>query len=218
MRRVVRKKCSGKIYRARYYDPSIGRFLSEDPSDFDGGLNFYAYVGNDPVNWFDPFGLDRMGYGDIANLVAQNNKSGQSNELIICMAFKESSFDPDASLPGSQSAHGLLGVTDSAATQVGVDWANTAAPAANIAAGSAYLAWRIHLNHGNVRNGLWGYGTGRAYADSLLKCEKCLLTHDTSGQYFQCKTMDCLWPLHGSPPKRKSHPRPKPRGPRKPKS
>ena len=44
-------------YRARYYDPTTGRFLSEDPIRFKGGVNFYAYVGNDPVNRTDPFGL-----------------------------------------------------------------------------------------------------------------------------------------------------------------
>jgi RHS repeat-associated protein len=36
--------------RARYYGPSVGRFLSEDPVDFDGGINFYEYVGNNPVD------------------------------------------------------------------------------------------------------------------------------------------------------------------------
>lgn len=55
--RVVRKKCSRKIYRARYYDPSNGRFLNEDPLGFGGGLNFYSYVGNDPVDLIDPSGL-----------------------------------------------------------------------------------------------------------------------------------------------------------------
>jgi RHS repeat-associated protein len=44
-------------YRARYYDPKGGRFLSEDPIGFGGGVNFYAYVGNGPTNWIDPFGL-----------------------------------------------------------------------------------------------------------------------------------------------------------------
>jgi len=44
-------------YRARYYDPKIGRFLSEDPIGFDGGINFYAYVGNDPTDLTDPLGL-----------------------------------------------------------------------------------------------------------------------------------------------------------------
>ncbi len=41
------------FYRARYYDPATGRFLSEDPIQFDGGINLYAYVGNDPENWGD---------------------------------------------------------------------------------------------------------------------------------------------------------------------
>jgi RHS repeat-associated protein len=44
-------------YRARYYDPNIGRFISEDPSGFRGGINRYAYVRNGPLNFTDPFGL-----------------------------------------------------------------------------------------------------------------------------------------------------------------
>jgi RHS repeat-associated protein len=45
-------------YRARYYDPKIGRFLSDDPLGFEGGdSNFYAYVFNDPVSLSDPSGL-----------------------------------------------------------------------------------------------------------------------------------------------------------------
>ena len=42
--------------RARYYDPALGRFLSEDPIGISGGLNLYAYAGNDPVNKADPAG------------------------------------------------------------------------------------------------------------------------------------------------------------------
>jgi RHS repeat-associated protein len=44
-------------YRARYYDPQIGRFISKDPIGFKGGLNLYAYVGNNPVREIDPYGL-----------------------------------------------------------------------------------------------------------------------------------------------------------------
>jgi RHS repeat-associated protein len=44
-------------YRARYYDPTIGRFLSEDPLRFKGdGTNFYAYAANAPTNCTDPTG------------------------------------------------------------------------------------------------------------------------------------------------------------------
>ena len=44
-------------YRARWYDPQQGRFISEDPIGFRGGVNFYNYVGNNPVRFTDPFGL-----------------------------------------------------------------------------------------------------------------------------------------------------------------
>jgi RHS repeat-associated protein len=44
-------------YRARYYDPATGRFISEDPLGFSAGHNFYAYVRNSPIGNFDPAGL-----------------------------------------------------------------------------------------------------------------------------------------------------------------
>ena len=45
-------------YRARYYDPNVGRFISEDPIVFVGsGTNFYAYVFNSPTVLFDPSGF-----------------------------------------------------------------------------------------------------------------------------------------------------------------
>ena len=44
-------------YRARYYDPKVGRFISEDPIRFAGGNNFYTYVLDAPTRWRDPFGL-----------------------------------------------------------------------------------------------------------------------------------------------------------------
>jgi len=44
-------------YRARYYDSSQGRFLSDDPIYFGGGVNFYKYVSNNPNLFADPTGL-----------------------------------------------------------------------------------------------------------------------------------------------------------------
>jgi len=46
-------------YRARAYNPTLGRFMSEDPKGFDAGdYNLYRYVHNDPLDLTDPMGLD----------------------------------------------------------------------------------------------------------------------------------------------------------------
>lgn len=58
-------------YRARYYDPSTGRFLSEDPLRFLGGSpDFYAYVVNSPTNLVDPKGLTIAVIGDATSVSA----------------------------------------------------------------------------------------------------------------------------------------------------
>ncbi len=47
-------------YRARYYDPRIDRFTSRDPLGEAAGVNLYTYVDNNPVNFIDPFGLEKQ--------------------------------------------------------------------------------------------------------------------------------------------------------------
>ncbi len=56
--------------RNRWYDPEVGRFISEDPIGIAGGINLYVYVGNDPVNSLDPYGL--VGGSCVAVLQAIN--------------------------------------------------------------------------------------------------------------------------------------------------
>ncbi len=58
-------------YRARYYDPSAGRFVREDPLSFRGGLNKYVYVSNSAVDFRDPRGLCQESLLNCAASVSQ---------------------------------------------------------------------------------------------------------------------------------------------------
>jgi RHS repeat-associated protein len=67
-------------YRARYYNPTTGRFLSEDPIGLAGGFNLYAYAQDSPTNRVDPSGCLDCGQA-LDNLRdAINNLVGRMNE------------------------------------------------------------------------------------------------------------------------------------------
>jgi RHS repeat-associated protein len=58
-------------YKARMYSPTLGRFLQTDPIGYADGLNWYNYVGGDPINNIDPSGLE----GE--DIIVTGNRAGR---------------------------------------------------------------------------------------------------------------------------------------------
>jgi len=178
----------------RYYQSKIGRYYQVDGLGFTGAIELYQYSRNNSLRFTDPKGL--LSYEQIKSLVVANNFSGNSNELITCVIWKESSFNPGVTgtpfrnrrgVP--QVARGLMQVTQDAAKDAGFDYNRLFDPAYNIQAGSTYLKLRIEWEGGNTVRGLNGYGTGPGYANNILKCVRCLKDKG-------CAPQECLNIIH----------------------
>ena len=76
------------FYRARYYDPTTGRFVSEDPIRFNAGVNFYSYVHNNPLGFRDPSGKDASFPADLLPPASKCGKKcdGPDLRLYLCVA------------------------------------------------------------------------------------------------------------------------------------
>jgi RHS repeat-associated protein len=74
-------------YDARYYDPTLGRFVSEDPIGFAAlDTNLYRYTGNNPINYVDPTGLEGLVMEYWANLCV-----GPEQRLVFWKLFSRNS-------------------------------------------------------------------------------------------------------------------------------
>ena len=90
-------------YRARYYNPKIGRFLQTDPVGYSAGINLYAYCSNNPINYTDPMGLRSVGEQIGQSLIG-------AGEMIGGVALTIGSLGSEAASLGASSAASVPGV------------------------------------------------------------------------------------------------------------
>jgi len=97
-------------YRARYYDPALGRFVSEDPMGFDAGdLNLYRYLNNSPLNGTDPTGQQSLiEFADFLCTVASAASFGNS----VGQEVKKQFTAINSALEGGTPSYDPSGVGD----------------------------------------------------------------------------------------------------------
>ena len=129
-------------YKARVYSPSLGRFMQTDPIGYGDGMNWYGYVGADPVNARDPTGLEED------EIVVTGAKL--KNERSFC----DDNWSASICQFGSGGLAGALeglgwsgqeGFADIVVTGATTDHCRTS-ESAILAAGTHFWVWRDQLN------------------------------------------------------------------------
>src|SRR5690606_6473390 len=106
-------------YKARFYNPNLGRFMQTDPIGYKDGMNWDAYVGNDLVNMVDPTGKFA-----VLLLFAPEIILAAKATLFVGSAVTVAAVASDAIDTGGES-NGSTSPTGKPAPVDGATWSNT---------------------------------------------------------------------------------------------
>ena len=145
--------------KARYYDPEVGRFISEDPIGFEGGdVNLYAYVQNNPINAVDPSGLIRPGFFPSESPYGQ----GSMNQL---GGFYDWVSDWDMSVDVNWDLFGLGVNTIVVGTTISQGVTAVASTSVIVAGGVALSSTAIVVGGGYIVGASFGYDPFNLFSD-----------------------------------------------------
>ena len=99
-------------YRARYYSPQLGRFISEDPIGIGGGSNFYAYANGRPLDMIDPTGnLAFFWHFSITYDAARACGRGVLGSLGLAWQTMAVDFGTQGTTAADSNIHAMVGTT-----------------------------------------------------------------------------------------------------------
>ena len=184
---------------ARFYWPAIGRFVQQDPAK--EGMNWYAYVGDNPVVWADPQGLSAWGVScsATAELGTLGWLNGVANLEAGGMTFNRPNgnpFLPNLGLYGSGAAfvqagpHGLsttgtggrvmggyAGLSGNLICTNAGDVSQLGGIFHNIGISTPFGSLRFGVSNNGVFLGSIGFGPGTGYAVSAYDTNTFLMAH-----------------------------------------
>ncbi len=97
-------------YKNRIYSPTLGRFLQPDPTGYGDGLNIYAYVRNDPINFVDSMGLEsQCGQQRVERDDVDRERGEGNNPVVTGWRYREVCWDMTLSVSPGNRGGGTLG-------------------------------------------------------------------------------------------------------------
>jgi RHS repeat-associated protein len=191
-------------YRARFYDPQIGRFTSEDPIGLSGGINSFAYVHNNPLNATDPSGLYEIDvHYYLTYYLAVHSGCFNTEQARMIAEYDQLSDDDDDHAPGAMRAKRnadfhSLGTHAQNFARLGQLWGDATQGRGSLSKLGTYFHflqdWFAHYDFAgnpNIGHGRAGHSPDHTNSDPLKALKMAQITWDFLNRFAKEKGLCC---------------------------